>query len=457
MATTYHIEKAKSARSKCKKCKETIVKDDMRIGSSSERDDRIMTSWNHIKCFSLPRALKQQGITIESFVLDELKDPDGLLDEHSDEIIAELESKGSAKKTPKKVVDSSTMLGKIKRNYAESMDDEEDRPAKKTKLSKTEKEEVELYEIYKNKNADELKDYMRWNHQIIGGRKDALILRCIDGQMRGRLARCPMCKQGKPKIAEEDHDYASCNGYFDEDMQSRVPCNFQISLDKAARLHPWYTEPPTEEQEEEMKAQDEVAKSGKAPPNPKNESAAKEILRKAETMEWKVKSKEDIKSTTEAIVKICLDGGVSLPKGSEQKAVGKLVVQCKTATAAEVIKLIIDEYGFASGKDTGDQAIDNVAASLCKVPANAKLYAMLDEFAELMRKSGEFMKSNMQKKCAQAIAALPFEVTEENALKLGKPGKAKIPGIGKSSAEKMHEYLTTGKVAKLEELRASIE
>ena len=207
-----------------------------------------------------------------------------------------------------------------------------------------------------------------------------------------------------------------------------------------------------------MKAQDEVAKSGKAPSNPKNKSAAQTILRNAETMEWKVKSKEEIKSTTDAIVKICLDGGVSLPKGSEQKAVGKLVVaNAKTATAAEIIQLIIDEYGFASDKETAEQTTDNVAASLCKVPANAPLYSMLDEFAELMRESGEFMKSNMQKKCAQAIASLPFEVTEENALKLGKPGKAKIPGIGKSSAEKMHEYLTTGKVAKLEELRASIE
>ena len=84
------------------------------------------------------------------------------MDEHSDDIIAELESKGAAKKTPKKVVDSSTLLGKIKRNYADSLDDEEDRPAKKAKLSKTEKEEVELYEIYKSKNADELKDYMRY-------------------------------------------------------------------------------------------------------------------------------------------------------------------------------------------------------------------------------------------------------------------------------------------------------
>ena len=267
-----------------------------------------------------------------------------------------------------------------------------------------------------------------------------------------------MCKQGKPKIAEEDHDYASCNGYFDEDMQARVPCSFQISLDQAARLHPWYREPPTEEEEEAMKAQDEVAKSGKAAPNPKNASAVKEMIRVAESMEWKASTKEEIKSTTDAIAKICKGGGVSLPKGGEQKAVGKLVVaNAKTATAAEVVQLIVDEYGFALDKETAGQTSDNVAVSLCKVAANAPLYSMLDEFAELMRKSGEFMKSNMQKKCAQAIAALSFEVTEENALKLGKPGKAKVPGIGKSSAEKMHEYLTTGKVAKLEELRASIE
>ena len=93
--------------------------------------------------------------------MDELRDPDDILDGYRDEIIAELESKGTATKAPKKAVDSSTLLGKIKRRYMESFD-EENRPSKKTKLSKTEKEEVELYEIYKSKNADELKDYMRY-------------------------------------------------------------------------------------------------------------------------------------------------------------------------------------------------------------------------------------------------------------------------------------------------------
>lgn len=276
--------------------------------------------------------------------------------------------------------------------------------------------------------------------------------------MRGRLARCPMCKQGKPKIAEEDHDYASCNGYFDEDMQARVSCSFQISLKKAARVQPWYTDAPTEEQEEEMKAQDELAKSGKVAPSSDTKGAMEELLAKAESVDWKASNKVEIKATTAAMVKICQEAGVGLPEGNEQKAVGKLVVaNGKTCTAPQVMQLIIDEYGFAKDKAAAEQATGDAALSLCKVPANAPLYSMLDEFAELMRKSGEFMKSNMQRKAAQAVASLAFEVTEDNALKLGKSGKAKIPGIGKSTAEKMYEFITTGKVAKLEELRASVE
>lgn len=47
-----------------------------------------------------------------------------------------------------------------------------------------------------------------------------------------------------------------------------------------------------------------------------------------------------------------------------------------------------------------------------------------------------------------------FEITVENAKGLGK-GKTKVVGIGKGSAEKMHEFLSTGKIAKLEEKRAA--
>jgi Helix-hairpin-helix domain len=279
--------------------------------------------------------------------------------------------------------------------------------------------------------------------------------------MRGRLARCPMCKQGRPKIAEETHDFVSCNGYFDEDAQVRVSCSFQISLAKASRLHPWYTERPTEEQEEAMKAQYEVgtktSSKGTLGEN-QNESAIQSAIDKAKAIEWKTSNKTEIMATTSALVKICKECGIDLPKDMETKSVGKLVVaNAKSSTAPKVLQMILDEYGFVKDKEAADKLTDDVAAQICQVPENAPLYKMLDEFAELMRKSGEFMKSNMQKKSAQAVAALKFEVTEDNALKLGKPGKSKIPGIGKSTAEKMHEFLTTGTVTKLEELRASIE
>ena len=259
---------------------------------------------------------------------------------------------------------------------------------------------------------------------------------------------------------EEDHDFSTCSGYFDEDAQARVPCSYKISLLEAARVQQpsWYTEPLTEEQEAEFKAMDELAKSGKAAPNPKNDVVMEELLVKAKKVDWKASSKDEIKATAAAMLKICQDGGVALPKGSEQKAVGKLVVaNAKSSTAQQVMQLIIDEYGFAQDKAAAGQATGDAAISLCKVAANAPLYSILDEFAELMRKAGEYMKSNTYKKAASAIAALEFEVTEENALKLGKAGKLKVAGIGKSTAEKMYEFMTTGTVEKLEQLKASVE
>lgn len=124
-----------------------------------------------MKCFSLPRAMQKEGATAESFAAEDLDDPDGLFDEHKDEIIAAIESKGDAK-TPKKKKDDSaidmatTMIGAIKRNYeavqnaAAAADD--DRPAKKVKLSSEQQKEVELYEAFTKMTSDEIKDFLRY-------------------------------------------------------------------------------------------------------------------------------------------------------------------------------------------------------------------------------------------------------------------------------------------------------
>ena len=56
------------------------------------------------------------------------------------------------------------------------------------------------------------------------------------------------------------------------------------------------------------------------------------------------------------------------------------------------------------------------------------------------------------KKAITAISGLDYEITAANAQGLGK-GKTKLVGIGKSTADKIHEYYTTGAIQKLVEKR----
>lgn len=56
-------------------------------------------------------------------------------------------------------------------------------------------------------------------------------------------------------------------------------------------------------------------------------------------------------------------------------------------------------------------------------------------------------------KVIAALKSMPSEVTTKNVMGLSK-GKTKVAGIGKSSAEKMKEFLETGTMTKLEEKRA---
>jgi poly [ADP-ribose] polymerase len=51
-----------------------------------------------------------------------------------------------------------------------------------------------------------------------------------------------------------------------------------------------------------------------------------------------------------------------------------------------------------------------------------------------------------------AVSKISFEITLDNAKGLGK-GKTKVSNIGKGSADKIHEFLDTGTIGKLEEKR----
>ena len=161
--TTYHVEKAKSGRSSCRKCKEKIAKDELRIGITSQaRDgDHSMTQWVLPKCFNLPPKLKKQGETVESFVDEILDDPSGnIMKKYRDQLIKDISTthKAGGKK------DGNSKLSVLKDRLAKRQAEEADskRPKKKTKkLSKEEQRELDAYEKYHKMNINELKDILR--------------------------------------------------------------------------------------------------------------------------------------------------------------------------------------------------------------------------------------------------------------------------------------------------------
>ena len=52
----YTAEISKSNRSSCKKCKQKIEKEVIRIGThTTNADDITMVAWNHLKCFAIPK------------------------------------------------------------------------------------------------------------------------------------------------------------------------------------------------------------------------------------------------------------------------------------------------------------------------------------------------------------------------------------------------------------------
>ena len=122
-------------------------------------------------------------------------------------------------------------------------------------------------------------------------------------------------------------------------------------------------------------------------------------------------------------------------------------------SSLEFCSIMCDHFGVKkSGQQVEDQR--KVVRSMCKCANNATLYEVMSELSQLYRKESNSNAANTYSKVAATIKNLPFEITEDNAMGLSK-GKTKVAGIGKSSAEKMKEFLSTGSMQKLEEKRAA--
>eukprot|EP00854_Cymbomonas_tetramitiformis_P021667 gene21667-26060_t len=189
---TYTVEYAKSGRAQCKGCKEKIDKDVARIGEHADNDGQVFTKWFHVRCFKIPKKNPPSDTDFggyEDLTSDDFK----ILQRH---------------------------LG----GGGEEGEDGE-KPAKKSKTGPApDEEDGELYEKYRKMNVGQLKQVLKANHQLLGGTKDELAARCVDGEKWGALPTCPMCGKGRLKVAYQGHGHGgqgtfSCPGFFDEDSK----------------------------------------------------------------------------------------------------------------------------------------------------------------------------------------------------------------------------------------------
>ena len=83
---------------------------------------------------------------------------------------------------------------------------------------------------------------------------------------------------------------------------------------------------------------------------------------------------------------------------------------------------------------------------------NDEAQALLQEYADLLSLTGgDAFRARAYEKAARAVGGHPQDVA-----KLDVKGLQQIPGVGKSTAEKIAEYLHSGRVGALEDLRAKI-
>jgi hypothetical protein len=135
--------------------------------------------------------------------------------------------------------------------------------------------------------------------------------------------------------------------------------------------------------------------------------------------------------------------------------VGPVIATNKDKTVVEIIDVLIQQFGWCCDKVRKQQMKQNTISQIVQHPDNTSLVLALQELSELYFKTGNANAGISYKKVATAIQTLPYAITSDNAKKLGS-GKHKVANIGKSSADKVYEFVTTGTIQKLMEKRAEV-
>ena len=304
--------------------------------------------------------------------------------------------------------------------------------------------EMELFLKYNKLNTASLKNYLRWNRQTMTGTKDVLVEKCKDGEMNGAIPPCPKCSEinGKSattlKITKEGN--YKCGGWFDKDIQSMRACHFKSRSSELAR-DPW----AQNEQESREIIKDES-----------DEQSGTKLI--ADTP-FPIDTSNTPRDNAKLIMDQALKEGISLPSN-----VSEAMQACGRAYMTSEVKMNADGDDIINGRSilvdlatqfktvSSKESAKKERSSAC---ANAKNIGLLEAFNEMityMKKKGEPGYKMKHYYNAQSWIQ-SYENVIENPMQYSK-GKTKVEGIGKGTATKMKEFLDTGTISKLEELRA---
>jgi Helix-hairpin-helix domain len=226
--------------------------------------------------------------------------------------------------------------------------------------------------------------------------------------------------------------------------------------------HDRFTQEPTEQEKEEMDKIEEAAQGGggSSAVDVDNDPAVAALVKKANKLEWQLTSKDGLKKAANDLLNLFQNHKgkhLDLPddEGAARMKIGTAIAQNRDLSAGDMVKHLVKELGFVEAKAELAMKKETALESAVKEPQNAGIVAAFQELAELYYKEGNRNAGTTYTKVVKALRELPYVITEDNAQGLCK-GKTKVANIGKSSADKIYEFVTTGTMAKLEEKRNDV-
>ena len=452
---TFHIELAKSGRAACKGCKEKIPKGAIRAAvTTAAAGDYDMTTYRCLSCVKFTSKLLD-GDTVEKFVMEHIYVRDGE-DDFTEEAIRLATEAKNKPRTPK-----SPKMEKLRKKLQEASPGkggDDGGPRKKIKLDDEgggEDAELRAFELYGSMKLDGLKDYCRWNDQVIGGTKDTVLARVIDMAVKGRIKRCTC--GGKPTAVQSDENKLVCSGSFDEELNMRVPCSNRWTYDTVPRL-PFVTTAPSDEEKERIVAENK-GECDQDAIDLTNEIAVKAERHDLSSID--LSTQDGKKEASAMLLTAARQMKLKLPEDEKEAKikVGSMLMASMGDGVTDCNAILTQMADKLGRQKTSEQtaAVKEQAAQNCDVAANGEIFNLLKELQAAYIKQGNYNAGNTYNKAASGIADCKFEITLENVKHCHKKGhEFKVENIGAGTMKKIKEFLETGKCEKLEEKKLAL-